>query len=281
MNAGNTRHSQQKTPCSKVAFKSFVPILGNILLFLGIVVATQYAVKWIMEAFGGKDAFGNSKIAIALIIHWSMVAALIGVIFLVRKKPISASFDFRKIKRFQFINTVFMGFVFTFLIGVWIAFTRLDKIFPSHEEMLQPLFKAPLPLLILSVGLIVPIMEECVFRGLIFNELRKKLSVPAAIIIQALLFGLIHVNPLQIIYAFCLGLLAAWLYVSYRSLWAPVLLHMGHNMTNIALSKTYGADDTLTDHPLPDLPPAEYIVPLIIFTAAFLASIYVVKRTRV
>ena len=55
-------------------------------------------------------------------------------------------------------------------------------------------------LAILGVGIIGPIIEEIIFRGLIFNELKNIMPVSVVIIAQGILFGLCHFNLMQSIY---------------------------------------------------------------------------------
>ena len=62
-------------------------------------------------------------------------------------------------------------------------------------------------LLVIAIGIIAPLIEEIIFRGLIFNLLKKNMPVWAALIIQAFLFGLAHLNFIQGSYAFVLGII--------------------------------------------------------------------------
>ena len=70
---------------------------------------------------------------------------------------------------------------------------------------------------VLSIAIVVPILEEFLFRGAIEGHLlRKGWSPKWAILVSALIFGIIHGNPAQIPFAFLIGLLFGWLY--YRQL---------------------------------------------------------------
>lgn len=78
--------------------------------------------------------------------------------------------------------------------------------------------------------LIAPIIEETLFRGLLFSSLRTKLPIWAAALIAAAIFGLLHGQINAMIYTFIFGLLLTWLYVRSRSLLPGVLLHTLNNM---------------------------------------------------
>ena len=68
-------------------------------------------------------------------------------------------------------------------------------------------------------GLLAPIGEECLFRGLILKKYLKWLPVVPAILLQAVFFGIFHMNYVQGIYVLIIGTVAG--YVAYR--WKRVL----------------------------------------------------------
>lgn len=82
---------------------------------------------------------------------------------------------------------------------------------------------------VLLISTLVPLWEEMFFRGFIHNVLRNRLGMWAAIFVSSLLFGLFHLIPLQIIGAFTLGLMLAWLYEKSGSLWLPIFAHALNN----------------------------------------------------
>lgn len=83
---------------------------------------------------------------------------------------------------------------------------------------------------VLCIAIIVPILEELLFRGAIEGHLlRKGWSPKWAIIVSALIFGLIHGNPAQIPFAFLIGLLFGWLYYRTGSLIPGIVGHIINN----------------------------------------------------
>jgi membrane protease YdiL (CAAX protease family) len=81
----------------------------------------------------------------------------------------------------------------------------------------------------ISIAVLGPILEEVLFRGSIQGYLMRKYNPTVGIVVAALVFGLIHMNPIQIFYAFCLGLVFGWMYYRTRSL-MPVII--GHVLNN-------------------------------------------------
>ena len=82
---------------------------------------------------------------------------------------------------------------------------------------------------IITVGIVVPILEELIFRRLVINS-TCKYGYGAAIMISAFTFAVYHGNFVQFFYAFGLGILFAYIYCKTGKLRYTVLLHMGYNL---------------------------------------------------
>ena len=100
----------------------------------------------------------------------------------------------------------------------------------------EQLFAGQAMVQLLGLGVLVPLAEELIFRGLIYTRIRKRIPAGTAIFFSALLFALFHGNVIQMIFAFPLALILAWLYE--RSGWfaCPLAFHMGANLTAIVLN---------------------------------------------
>lgn len=103
--------------------------------------------------------------------------------------------------------------------------------FESYDKVSDSLSSAHGSILaMVSVVILIPMFEEILFRGLIFNELRKNMNIYVAIIIQAIIFAVFHGNMLQGMYTFILGVILSLLYMWTKSLWANVLCHIVYNL---------------------------------------------------
>lgn len=86
------------------------------------------------------------------------------------------------------------------------------------------------PLGILSIALLAPILEELLFRGAIQARLQRSLKNPwEAIFVSSLIFGVVHMNPAQIPFAFLLGMMFGWLYYRTGSLLPGIVGHVLNN----------------------------------------------------
>ncbi len=78
-------------------------------------------------------------------------------------------------------------------------------------------------------GIISPLAEEAVFRGIIYNRIRRNCSITAAVFLSALLFGLYHGNIVQGAYGFLMGILIACTYERYGRFFHAFLFHASAN----------------------------------------------------
>ena len=84
---------------------------------------------------------------------------------------------------------------------------------------------------LLSTGILGPIIEELMFRGIIYNELKSKYSNMKSILITTIFFAIIHINIIQILYALIIGFILIFVYEKYNNIKAPIILHMASNIT--------------------------------------------------
>ena len=92
-----------------------------------------------------------------------------------------------------------------------------------------------IPLMLPPVAIIAPIVEEIVFRGVLYRLLAVRIGVPVAIVVSGLLFGAIHFNAMGFIPLSALGMYFAYLYQQTGSLWVPIAVHALFNASQMGL----------------------------------------------
>lgn len=133
----------------------------------------------------------------------------------------------------------FLGMSINILAAVAINFIDLQQYESTDFELLEIMIKQNKFIIsILLIGIIVPIFEEILFRGLIFNELKKGVNIYFAVILQALVFGAYHGNLIQGIFTSILGVVLGITYIYTESIWVPIFIHIGNNCLSIFLSKS-------------------------------------------
>lgn len=131
--------------------------------------------------------------------------------------------------------------------GVAILISEMDNILnyilrepPFFREMLAELRLNTIRYIALAV-LLAPIAEEILFRGIIVRGFLRNYSVRKTIVVSALLFAVIHVNPWQIPTAFIGGIILAWIFIETRSLWPCFFAHALHNAFDLILTYLFDA----------------------------------------
>lgn len=76
---------------------------------------------------------------------------------------------------------------------------------------------------------LAPVCEEIAFRGYLLRTLRLRRGVGASIALSAILFGLVHLDPVRLVGLVGLGALFGWLAVRGGSLWPAIAAHAGNN----------------------------------------------------
>lgn len=106
----------------------------------------------------------------------------------------------------------------------------------KYEVVESIQYSVPVWLGIVLYGIISPIVEEMVFRGVLYSRIKKFYSVTKAVVFSALLFGAFHANLPQFLYGAAMGVLIALCYEYSGCFAAPVLMHMSANIFIFLLS---------------------------------------------
>ncbi len=107
---------------------------------------------------------------------------------------------------------------------------NLSSYSSSYEEVQEVFYEPPFPVQLLCLGVLMPICEELVFRGLMYRRLRSETFFLHAAIYTAVAFGITHGNLVQCLYGFAMGMLFAYIYEKYGSVLAPITAHMTANL---------------------------------------------------
>ncbi len=90
-----------------------------------------------------------------------------------------------------------------------------------------------------------PLSEELIFRGVTLRQAKRVLPFWATNLLQAFLFGVFHMNMIQGIYAFCLGLILGYICEHGGSIYHSILLHMLFNLWAAVISEHISMGDSV------------------------------------
>ncbi|GAA0179224.1 hypothetical protein SH2C18_21310 [Clostridium sediminicola] len=144
---------------------------------------------------------------------------------------------FCRFNRFRISYVVPIILIAIFTTGISLVCTQYGiTIFPDYAEVSNTYSMAAKSIIgILGIIVFAPILEEILFRGMIFNRMREDMNVVLAAILQAIIFGMMHGNMLQFFYTFALALIMAYVYVKTDSLWMSILVHITYNLFGVAI----------------------------------------------
>ncbi|MCP4134950.1 MAG: CPBP family intramembrane metalloprotease [bacterium] len=206
------------------------PKIGNAILLLLLIGGIQLLVAFhlgILTFIFGEDFFNKYDNLFTAAIN---IIAMGTIIFIGLKKTGLPFKELYPVKKISFL--LFLSITIT-IAGMCICLSEIDNlfkfVFPMPEFLSQLFLKLFLGKNLISaiflLVIVAPFTEEFVFRGLFLNGFLKNYSVRKAILISALLFGIIHLNPWQFISAFLGGIYLGWLFVNTRSLVPGLLAH--------------------------------------------------------
>ena len=140
---------------------------------------------------------------------------------------------------------IFMG-IACFVSGgildrVWsqvLLWLRVQDYFSNQTQ--EQLLASQLAVQIIGLGILVPVAEELIFRGLLYARIRRMLPVWASVLTASVIFALYHGNMIQILFAFPMAIILTLLYEKGKWISYPILFHMGVNLTTVVLGALAG-----------------------------------------
>lgn len=140
---------------------------------------------------------------------------------------------------------IFMG-IACFVSGgildrVWsqvLLWLRVQDYFSNQTQ--EQLLASQLAVQIIGLGILVPVAEELIFRGLLYARIRRTLPVWASVLTASVIFALYHGNMIQILFAFPMAIILTLLYEKGKWISYPILFHMGVNLTTVVLGALAG-----------------------------------------
>lgn len=232
--------------------KKFFGAFGRALCyFIGyfaiqLVVSILFAVVIAISAMSGVgandfDAFMTQytnavleqTMLISFVSNAVTVIALV-IFFKIRKKRLTQETALYSVPYVHVLGAVMFGIGFAFLsplITEFIPFSEAAN--SSFESMYGMIFEGPWIFTVLGTVVGAPIVEELVFRGLVYTRLKSGMSPIAAAVISALMFGIMHGELIWVISAFIAGLALVWVYEKTGSLACAIAVHMVNNALSI------------------------------------------------
>lgn len=157
------------------------------------------------------------------------------IVFLIRKKKFTKEVCIRKIPVTGILPIAIMAAAFNVITTVIISFMPWPQEWmDSYVESSSAIDGSAMAWF--TAVLMAPVLEEIVFRGLMYTRLKKGLPAIVAAIITSLAFGIAHGTVIWAIYTFVFSMILIWVFEKFQSLTACIVLHMAYNLSGMALS---------------------------------------------
>lgn len=249
-----------RTPQSK----RFWRILGPILIYFGIQFVGQMIVQTVVLATHMQDLVGMMQSAqtesypevvatlSVKLMEWMMeYQSLISGFLALCTIPLPAFLFWRdrKMERAvqlpvnkvaplkKYIWILLFGAAFCVGMNVVMVMSGLAMKDVSFLNVSKALYSESLGVMLVCQGLIVPIAEEWMFRGVLYRRCREQMKFWGAAFSVSLLFAFIHGSVTQMAYTLILGIFLAYVYEKFGSLKAPMFLHILVNSISIVLTR--------------------------------------------
>jgi membrane protease YdiL (CAAX protease family) len=134
--------------------------------------------------------------------------------FPIDKKLLDYKIELKKLPRIFFI-----GFVL-FLVTNIIAYLEADGIkAPQYNSNWTYILTA------VSACVLAPILEELLFRGVIFSNLKNKYSFWLSAVYSSFLFAVVHIDIKKFAYLFIIGIVLCWVLNKEKKIVYPIIIH--------------------------------------------------------
>jgi len=132
--------------------------------------------------------------------------------------------------------------------------------------------------LFVNLALLVPMTEEWLFRGVLLEGLSRYLPMRWVVIVQAVVFALLHPLGFYTVLYVMIGLLLGWFRVHFRSLWPGIWAHQFQNTLAFVTFLTAGEDMLIPDAALLSPTLLWTLVPFVVVTLGL--SIVLIRRLK-
>lgn len=178
------------------------------------------------------------------VVEISMVSALITLPFffkMLRRDQIRREDEIKVKKNTSVRYRYIIGSSIPMAICLNIILLLLNYRFPdlAFEEASYTLAVPTIGIQLAAYGVVFPIFEEILFRGLVYRRLKEIISDKRAMLVSAIIFGLYHANFIQLIYAIISGIFFVYLLEKFGSLKACILAHASMNIVVVLSSEWF------------------------------------------
>ena len=208
--------------------------------FVPLFLLRLFALAWPVIRVYGNQVIASSTIVLTANLLSSVICLALPffVFILLCRVPLRTAFPLRR------FSPSFAALSCCVALGVSVIGLASSSLLTSLLELisLEPHTSIAIPqkphllaLTALQLCIVSPLVEEFVFRGMVFQSMRR-FGDSFALTVSAILFALFHGNLVQAPNAFVMGLFIGYMVLYSGSLWVGVLIHAVNNLFNLLLN---------------------------------------------
>lgn len=130
--------------------------------------------------------------------------------------------------RVVYVLTMLLAISSALVMNIVISLLSVESEKYDSVEAIQ--YSVPIWLGLILYGVVSPVVEEVIFRGLTYNRMKHYFKLWVSVIVSAVIFGGFHANLVQVIYGIVMGILITLCYEWLKSFGVPLLFHMTANV---------------------------------------------------
>ena len=227
-----------------------VKILIRILVILLLYFLSQAVVLTAFAAIGGMGAEGDiqgameaylaEKAALTSIVHNGLIILCV-LIYRRRNGDIRNAMSLAKLPSAELGMCAAAGICSAFFVITLLSLLPLpESTMAQYGSAVSQSTAGTFIEQMLCVVLFAPVAEELLFRGAIYGSFKSSAKPIVAIAASCAIFGIMHQDPVWMVYAFLMGLCLTLTLEAYSSLIAPIVLHVAFNLTGTLLPRVMG-----------------------------------------
>lgn len=214
-------------------FISLFAITVALIPFLYLIAFFIVGTEGFEEYISKNEIFlAVSNISIEIIFIWYLIGEL-------KRADVNYKFILGSLKKIDFKLPIGLAIIEIFFAkGInSISLYSLSFVVPQYieNEINREYATTPLGWICFSISALffAPLMEEFLFRGVIFQKLALQKNIIKGLIISAIAFALMHFRY-DVIYLFIMGIILGLLYLKTKQLAVPIICHFFYNLIVVA-----------------------------------------------
>ena len=233
-------------PWGAVGYALFVIVFNVALQLVAGSVAVQQGLRSFIIGVAGNQASTRGLVTAAVvggITVLGYVAILAPAVVMARRAGLrfSEAFGLRRFHVGQAVMltlTVVFGGLFA-TVGYSLVLRSFGIAAPNNTVQLVQGFgsgRIAMAIGFVLVGVVAPFVEEVTFRGVVFAGMRARWGLGLAVVVSGLLFGIVHLQPLETLPLALIGMGLAGVFARSRSLWPAIIAHGCYNVVVLTIA---------------------------------------------